>query len=47
MSNEEYYVEFIRSLLNPDKFGLSVSAEIRDEARSVLGMKKVETVRNE
>lgn len=36
--------DFIRSLLNPDMFGHSVTAEVRDEARYVLGMKKVETV---
>jgi hypothetical protein len=35
---------FIRSLLNPDGFGHAVSAEVRDEARYVLGMKKVETI---
>lgn len=34
---------FIWSLLDPDKFGLSCSAEVRDEARHVLGLKKVET----
>jgi len=36
--------DFICSLLNPDMFGHSVTAEVRDEARYVLGMKKVETV---
>ena len=41
--NEKMY-DFIRSLLNPDMFGHSVTAEVRDEARYVLGMKKVETV---
>jgi len=34
---------FIRSLLNPDGFGHAVSAEVRDEARYVLGMERVET----
>lgn len=41
--NEKMY-DFIRSLLNPDMFGHSVTAEVRDEARYVLGMKKVETI---
>ena len=41
--NEKMY-DFIRSLLNPDMFGHSVTAEVRDEARYVLGMKRVETV---
>ena len=41
--NEKMH-DFIRSLLNPDMFGHSVTAEVRDEARYVLGMKRVETV---
>jgi hypothetical protein len=35
---------FLKSLLDPDKFGMAVTAEVRDEARALLGMKKVETV---
>jgi len=42
-SKEQQYENFIRSLLNPEMFGHAVSAEVRDEARYVLGMKKVET----
>lgn len=34
--------EFLRSLLNPDMFGFSVSAEVRDQARILLGLKPVE-----
>lgn len=47
ISKEQRYEKFIRSLLNPESFGLSVSAEVRDEARYVLGMKKVETLNNQ
>lgn len=36
---------FLRSLLDPDKFGHAVTAEVRDEARVLLGWDKVETVR--
>lgn len=35
---------FIRMLLDPEMFGHAVTAEVRDEARRVLGMKSpVET----
>ena len=34
---------FLKSLLDPEKFGHAVSAEVRDEARVLLGMSKVET----
>lgn len=34
---------FLRSLLNPEKYGHAVTAEVRDEARKLLGMEKVET----
>jgi len=44
-SKEKEYERFIRSLLNPEMFGYAVSAEVRDEARYVLGMKKVETTK--
>ena len=43
LTNEQMY-SFLKSLLDPDKFGMAVTAEVRDEARSLLGMKKVETV---
>ena len=41
-SNKEL-VAFIRSLLDPESFGFAVSKEVRDEARHVLGMPRVET----
>lgn len=34
---------FLRNLLDPEKYGHAVTAEVRDEARTLLGMKKVET----
>jgi len=34
---------FLRSLLNPEKYGHAVTAEVRDEVRVLLGMEKVET----
>ena len=36
---------FIRRLLDPEMYGHAVTAEVRDEARVLLGMKKVETVK--
>ena len=33
---------FVAKLLNPEDFGLAVSAEVRDEARVCLGLPKVE-----
>jgi len=38
---------FLKSLLDPERFGHAVTAEVRDEARVLLGKKKVETVRVE
>lgn len=38
--------DFLKSLLNPEKFGHAVTAEVRDEARVLLGWDKVETVPN-
>lgn len=32
----------LRSMLNPEKYGNSVSPEIRDEVRALLGMNRVE-----
>lgn len=42
MSSEVY--TFLKSLLDPERFGHAVSAEVRDTARALLGMDKVETV---
>ena len=42
MSSEVY--AFLKSLLDPERFGHAVSAEVRDNARALLGMDKVETV---
>jgi len=42
MSSEVY--TFLKSLLDPERFGHAVSAEVRDEVRVILGMNKVETV---
>lgn len=36
---------FIRRLLDPEMYGHAVTAEVRDEARVLLGIKKVETVK--
>lgn len=33
---------FLRNLLDPEKYGHAVTAEVRDEARVLLGMEKVE-----
>lgn len=45
MSSEVY--AFLKSLLDPERFGHAVSAEVRDEVRVILGMNKVETVVND
>ena len=34
--------KFIYRLLDPEGFGFAVTAEVRDEARHILGMPKVE-----
>lgn len=44
INNEERYKNFIKKLLDPEMFGHAVTAEVRDEARYMLGMKRVETV---
>ena len=36
------YEKFIRNLLDPEIFGHSVSKEVRNEARRLLGMKERE-----
>jgi hypothetical protein len=38
--------KFVRSLLDPEGFGHTVSAEVRDEARHALGIPKSETIAN-
>ena len=35
--------KFLRNLLDPEMFGYAVTAEVRDEARKLLGMEPVET----
>lgn len=42
MSEDVY--SFLKALLDPERYGHAVTAEIRDEARVLLGKKKVETV---
>ena len=39
------YIGFLQSLLDPEGFGHAVTAEVRDEARRLLGMEKVETTK--
>lgn len=39
--------KFLKNLLNPEMFGHAVSAEVRDEARKLLGMQPVETVKRD
>ena len=34
---------FLKNLLDPEMFGHAVTAEVRDEARKLLGMEPVET----
>ena len=54
LNNQNYYMEkeinelqkyksFVKSLLNPEEYGYAVSAEVRDQARILLGMKPVES----
>jgi len=40
---DEQVERFLRNLLNPDMYGLAVTAEIRDDARVLLGMTRVES----
>lgn len=42
LNTDRVYV-FLKSLLDPDAFGMAVTAEVRDEARVLLGMAKTET----
>ena len=37
------YKSFVKSLLNPDEYGHAVTAEVRDQAQILLGMKPVES----
>jgi len=41
MSEDVY--NFMKSLLDPEKFGHAVTAEVRDEARVLLGLGRSET----
>ena len=54
LNNQNYYMEkeinelqkyksFVKSLLNPEEYGYAVSAEVRDQARILLGMDPVES----
>jgi len=54
LNNQNYYMEkeinelqkyksFVKSLLNPDEYGHAVTAEVRDQARILLGMDPVES----
>lgn len=36
-------LKLVKRLLDPEDLGLSVTAEVRDCAREVLGMERVET----
>ena len=37
------YKSFVNSLLHPEEYGYAVSAEVRDQARILLGMNPVES----
>ena len=43
-TNEGRVEAFLRRLLDPEGFGHAVTAEVRDEARVLLGMARVETL---
>lgn len=43
--NNRSVERFLRNLLDPEMFGHAVTAEVRDEARKLLGMQPVETVK--
>jgi len=54
LNNQNYYMEkeinelqkyksFVKSLLNPEEYGYAVTAEVRDQARILLGIKPVES----
>jgi len=40
--DEDIY-NFLKDLLNPEMYGFAVTAEVRDRARELLDMKRVET----
>lgn len=42
--NEAEAKKFLESLLDPERFGYSVTEEVRDGARELLGIKKVRKV---
>lgn len=39
----EAVYKFLKDLLNPEMYGHAVTAEVRDRARELLDMKRVET----
>jgi|GEM_PF-6704674 len=39
-------LKFVRRLLDPEDFGLAATAEIRDAARVVMGLERVEVQHN-
>ncbi len=43
--NENVYL-FLKNLLDPEMYGFAVTAEVRDRARVLLGLKKVETLKD-
>jgi hypothetical protein len=43
--NENVYL-FLKNLLDPEMYGFAVTAEVRDSARVLLGLKKVETLKD-
>ena len=43
--NENVYI-FLKNLLDPEMYGFAVTAEVRDSARVLLGLKKVETLKD-
>tara|TARA_B110000503_G_scaffold113818_1_gene170955 strand:- start:470 stop:613 length:144 start_codon:yes stop_codon:yes gene_type:complete len=47
MLDEEKVKQFLDNLLNPDMYGLAVTAEVRDDARELLDMNRVESNTNE
>jgi hypothetical protein len=41
--NDEDVYRFLKNLLDPEMYGWAVTAEVRGEARRLLGKQKVET----
>lgn len=44
-SQHDACVDLVHALLDPERFGYTVTAEIRDAARRALGLRACETVR--